>query len=137
MKPLPNLLKELASPSILQLDIAFSFSALLQVLKLILDLLWNSSAFDEMAVHVLTCRVGTHTLGRGGEVLAKAGMTSTMLALEASVTDGSLGSGDVAIGCGERSWLDLRHEEKDVRRYIVLITRQYDLLAGNVSFVGT
>ena len=90
MKPLPNLVKELSSPSILQLDIAFSFTALLEILQLVLDFLWDSSALDEMAVHVLTRRIGAHALGRGGKVLAEAGMTGAMLALEASVANGSL-----------------------------------------------
>ena len=43
-----------------------------------------------MAVHVLARRIGAHALGRGGEVLAEAGMTGAMLALEASVANGSL-----------------------------------------------
>lgn len=107
MKPLPYLVKEFASPTILQLDIAFALAPLLEILQLILDFLRNSTALDQMAVHVLTRRVGAHTLGRGGEVLAQAGMAGAVLALEASVADGPLGSGDVPIGGGEGSGLDL------------------------------
>ena len=110
MKSLPYLVEELSSPSVLQFDVAFALSTLLQILQLVLDLLRNSSALDQMTVHVLTRRVGAHALGRGGEVLAQAGVTSTMLALKASVANGPLGSGDVAIGGGEGGGLDLRHE---------------------------